>query len=104
MAQWLWVKPEPGHAIINLGDAAVTFSGRLLRSARHRVVLAPGEQGLWPRYSIVYFVRPGDKVKLERMKGGIVPEWEEGDDEEGWTSQQWIERQAKQIRDGGRKD
>jgi isopenicillin N synthase-like dioxygenase len=36
-AQWCCVKPLPGHAIIELGDAMVKFTNRLLRSNIHRV-------------------------------------------------------------------
>lgn len=100
VAEWLWVKPKPGHAIVNLGDAAVKFTGGVLCSGRHRVVPAPGEQGLLPRYSIVYFVRPEDKCVLKRIKGGRVPPVKEGEEEPELTAQQWILQQALQLRDG----
>ena len=100
VAEWLWVKPKPGHAIVNLGDAAVKFTGGVLCSGRHRVVPAPGEQGLFARYSIVYFVRPEDKCVLKRLKGGKVPPYEEGEEEPEFTAQQWISQRALQLRDG----
>lgn len=99
-AEWLWVKPKAGHAIVNLGDAAVKFSGGILCSGRHRVVPAPGEQGLFPRYSIVYFVRPEDKTVLKRLTGGDVPPIEEGKEEPELTAQQWIIQQSLALRDG----
>lgn len=40
--QWRFVKPSAGHAIINLGDAMVKFTNGTLKSAKHRVVPAPG--------------------------------------------------------------
>jgi len=55
---WDYVKPLPGHAIINLGDAMVTFTNGLLKSAKHRVMPAPGQQVEVDRYSLVYFARP----------------------------------------------
>lgn len=58
---WAWVKPLPNCAVINLGDAMVRFTNGELRSAKHRVVPAPGEQGRWDRVSVVYFVRPCDE-------------------------------------------
>lgn len=67
-------------AIINLGDTAVKFSNGIFCSGRHRVVPAPGEQGLWPRYSVVYFVRPEDKCKLVHLRGPGIPD---GPEEEG---------------------
>lgn len=95
--QWLWVKPKPGCAIINLGDAAVKFSGGILCSARHRVVPAPGAQGLWPRYSIVYFVRPNDEVYLQRLVGGIIPAALAGEEGDILTSAQHQERKYRAM-------
>lgn len=66
--EWAYVKPLPGHAIINLGDAMVTFTNGLLKSAKHRVVPAPGEQVHVDRYSIVYFVRPHNSVLMEPVE------------------------------------
>ncbi|KAH9041818.1 Clavaminate synthase-like protein [Lactarius hengduanensis] len=37
--EWKYVKPIPGHAICNLGDAMAIFSAGILRSNLHRVVL-----------------------------------------------------------------
>jgi isopenicillin N synthase-like dioxygenase len=57
-AQWCYVKPLDGHAIINLGDAMVKFTNGLLRSNIHRVSAPPGEQADYNRFSLVYFNRP----------------------------------------------
>ncbi|OCT50474.1 putative 1-aminocyclopropane-1-carboxylate oxidase [Cladophialophora carrionii] len=65
--EWEYVKPMPGHAIINLGDAMVTFTNGLLKSGKHRVIPAPGEQASVDRYSVVYFVRPHDSVMMEPL-------------------------------------
>lgn len=65
--EWEFVKPLSGHAIINLGDAMVTFTNGFLKSAKHRVVPAPGEQMEVPRYSVVYFVRPHNSVMMEPL-------------------------------------
>ncbi|KAH9826416.1 oxidoreductase vrtI-like [Teratosphaeria destructans] len=91
--EWLWVKPKPGCAIVNLGDAAVKFTNGVLCSGRHRVIPAPGEQGKWPRYSVVYFVRPTDDSRLKTLKGsGVPPAGDE--EEEGVRAQDWIYQQA----------
>lgn len=89
-----YVRPLPGHAIINLGDAMVKFSGGLLRSNIHRVVAPPGEQSKATRESLVYFMRPGNDVLLMRCKGGIVPELKDGETEERVTSWEWIRDKA----------
>jgi isopenicillin N synthase-like dioxygenase len=108
--KWLWVRPQPNCAIINLGDAASKFSNGVLRSGRHRVVPAPGEQGLWPRYSVVYFVRPNDDCVLRTLEGsGIPARGNRGgknagdvDEDEEITAKEWIFRQAERLRTGKR--
>ena len=87
---WSYVRPLPGHCIINLGDALVKFSSGILRSNVHRVVAAPGDQGSMTRYSLVYFCRPGDEVVLKScVEGG-----QEAEEEEGVTAKEWILRRA----------
>lgn len=94
--EWLWVKPKPGHAIINLGDAMVKFTNGVLCSGRHRVIPSPGEQGKWPRYSVVYFVRPEDSARLKTLKGSGVPPAKDMD-EEGVLAKEWIFQQARAL-------
>lgn len=96
--RWLWVQPPPpNHAIVNLGDAAVKWTGGVLCSGRHRVVPAPGEQGKFNRYSIVYFVRPEDKVVMRRLKSSEIPELGPGEQEEEVTAKDWILQQARGL-------
>ncbi|KUI63333.1 hypothetical protein VM1G_11050 [Cytospora mali] len=97
--RWLWVRPPPpNHAIVNLGDAAVKWTGGVLCSGRHRVVPAPGEQGLFDRYSVVYFVRPEDNALLKRLEAPGIPKYEPGKEEaENMTAKQWIFRQSRGL-------
>jgi isopenicillin N synthase-like dioxygenase len=62
--EWQYVKPIPGYAICNLGDAMAIFSGGILKSNLHRVVQPPGEHTRW---SLVFFTRPGESMVLEPM-------------------------------------
>jgi len=88
---WTYVRPVPGCAIVNLGDAMVKFSAGLLRSNIHRVVTPPGAQANETRYSLVYFSRPEDSVPLKRLKGGLIDKQPQSDTpEEGLTSKEWI--------------
>lgn len=94
-AEWCYVKPLPGHAIVNLGDAMVKFTNGLLRSNIHRVGVPPGEQAEVTRYSLVYFNRPEDEVVLKRLQGSdVIPELAEGVVEEEVSSKDWITRRA----------
>ena len=90
---WVYVKPVPGCAIINLGDAMVKFSAGLLRSNLHRVVSPPGRQSELVRYSLVYFCRPEHDVVLKRLKGGDVDAvTSQKDDGEGVIAEEWLKR------------
>lgn len=97
-ARWLWVQPPPpNHAIINLGDASVKWTGGVLCSGRHRVVPAPGEQGKFDRYSIVYFVRPENDAILKRLEAPGIPKVEAGKEEPEITAKEWIIQQARGL-------
>ncbi|KAK5947565.1 hypothetical protein PMZ80_001718 [Knufia obscura] len=95
-ASWCYVKPIPGHAIINLGDAMAKFTNGLLRSNIHRVVSPPGEQADATRYSLVYFARPENGVLMRRLEGSDrIPELDgEDEGEMAMTAKDWIIRRA----------
>jgi isopenicillin N synthase-like dioxygenase len=94
-SEWCYVRPLPGHCIVNLGDAMVKFTNGLLRSNLHRVVAPPGEQVGCTRYALVYFARPGDEVPLRRVEGSsVIPLLGEGMVEEGLPSREHIKRMA----------
>lgn len=95
-SEWVYVRPIPGSAIVNLGDACVKFTAGILRSNVHRVVPpAPPQDGM-VRNSLVYFSRPEDKVVLRRLKGGLIDQQpvEEGDGGEEMTAQEWTLRRS----------
>ncbi|KIY46148.1 Clavaminate synthase-like protein [Fistulina hepatica ATCC 64428] len=64
---WKYVKPLPGHAICNLGDAVAIFSGGIVRSNIHRVMPPPGAQGQMERWSMAFFLRPANHVVLNAL-------------------------------------
>lgn len=89
--EWTYVRPLPGHCVVNLGDAMTKFSGGILRSNIHRVVAPPGEQMNWPKYSLVYFMRPEDEAPMKcLMPGG------DGDQEE-ISCEEWIKLQYRRV-------
>lgn len=104
-----YVKPQPGCAIINLGDALIKLLGGRLYSGVHRVVGKsllsqgrvyvpcsasllppgpPGEQAQSPRHSVVYFARPNGSIKLKSL---LDPD----DGEEAMTADDWIAQRAR---------
>ncbi|KAH9037675.1 Clavaminate synthase-like protein [Lactarius pseudohatsudake] len=60
--EWKYVKPMPGHAICNLGDAMAILSAGVLRSNLHRVVPPPKAQASFDRWSLAFFTRPMNSV------------------------------------------
>lgn len=92
---WRYVRPEPGCAIINMGDAMVEWSGGLLRSNLHRVTYAPGKQAECERYSVAYLVRPESSVLMRKLNG-------EQEDQEGvaCTAAEWELKKSKALTGG----
>lgn len=89
-SEWCYVRPLPGHCIVNLGDAMVKFTSGLLRSNMHRVISPPGKQANCTRYSLVYFARPEDDVVLKRLESEVIPSLAEGVVEEEVSAKDWI--------------
>lgn len=91
-AEWCYVKPLPGHAIVNLGDSMVKFTNGLLRSNIHRIHSPPGAQADTTRYSLVYFNRTEDDVVLRRLESDKIPPLGKGEVEEEVKSGDWVYR------------
>ena len=99
---WRYVRPEPGCAIVNLGDAMVEWSAGILRSNLHRVTFAPGAQATCDRYSLAYFVRPEGRVSMQRLArgGSLIPGLQTGEEELDCTATEWESRKATAIVSG----
>ncbi len=99
--EWKYVRPLPGHAIVNLGDAMVTFTNGLFRSNPHRVVAPPGQQAGHTKISLVYFMRPENEVIMQRLKGSeLIPDLDGESEEQGMTAEEWVAHRFAAIRDG----
>lgn len=97
-SNWRYVRPEPGCALINLGDTLVEWTGGVLRSSLHRVVSAPGKQASVTRQSLAYLIRPDHNATMHRLKSnGVIPAPTEGDEEETTSVDDWAARRVKQI-------
>lgn len=62
---WKYVKPVPGAFICNIGDTLNFWSGGYFKTTVHRVIRPPQDQLSAPRIGAFYFVRPGDKAKID---------------------------------------
>ena len=101
-SSWYYIKPQPNCCIINFGDAMVEWTGGILRSNMHRVTFAPGEQGKIPRYSLAYLARPDGTASMKRLSGGgsLIPELEEGEEDNLMSSKEWEKFRSAAIQAG----
>jgi isopenicillin N synthase-like dioxygenase len=97
MDNWRYIKPEPGFAVVNVGDTLVEWTGGLLQSSLHRVITAPGAQADVPRRSVAYLVRPANIASMRRLRGGVIPPVTEEDAEETRPVNEWAAWRSKQI-------
>jgi isopenicillin N synthase-like dioxygenase len=93
--EWIYVRPVPGSAVVNLGDALVKFTAGILRSNVHRVVPPAAPQNKVDRHSLVFFSRPEDVVVLRRLQGGLIDKQPAATTQEPeMTSEEWIWRRS----------
>ncbi|KAI0269391.1 Clavaminate synthase-like protein [Gloeopeniophorella convolvens] len=105
---WKYVRPLPGHAICNLGDAMSILSAGILRSNLHRVVPPPKAQASYDRWSLVFFTRPGDSVVLAPLtESALVAEAAARVPDDrfttGSTASEWFARRIQNQRIKNRK-
>ncbi|KAI0323041.1 Clavaminate synthase-like protein [Amylostereum chailletii] len=103
---WKYVKPIPGHAICNIGDALTVLSGGILRSNLHRVIFPPKAQAACERWSLVFFTRPGNDVPLEPLSAQsamIAGAASKGKYDTQSTAGEWFSRRVKNQRINNRK-
>lgn len=98
VSQWSYVRPMPGHSIVNLGDAMVMFTNGLLRSNPHRVVAPCGKEVEQTRYSLVYFMRPENTATMKRLGGSdMIPKLGVDEVEPEMTAEEWVNVWFKAI-------
>ncbi|KAK4234300.1 hypothetical protein C8A03DRAFT_18772, partial [Achaetomium macrosporum] len=103
--EWDWVKPLPGDATVNLGSAMATFTNGALKSAKHRVVPSPGEQGTVDCCSGMYFARPNNAVLMKPLSkldtdtvANVAGKFSAGrGDDAVLAAAEWIRRRAIQL-------
>jgi len=62
--EWKYVKPYPESLTVDVADKLQFLSNGFLKSSIHRVVAPPSDQAHLDGLGVLYFVRPGDYVKL----------------------------------------
>lgn len=97
---WSWVKPLPGCAVVNLGDAMEVFTNGVLKSGLHRVIKAPGQQKIYDKYSVLIVARPEDQTPMKAFTSPLIPEdTPEQANAEVFTSIQWGNNKIKALQD-----
>ena len=86
---WRWVRPEPGYAIVNLGDAMEIFTNKVLKSGIHRVVKAPELQREHDRYSVLLTTRPKHDSLMKAMSSPLIPETRNPENKHVMNSLEW---------------
>ena len=95
---WRWVKPLPGYAIINLGDAMEIFTNSVLKSGLHRVVKAPGAQAPHDKYSVLVAARPRLDTPMKSFRSPNIPQdTPKQANAEVVTSDQWGTAKVKGV-------
>lgn len=101
---WEFVEPEPGCAVVNMGDAMVKFSNGVVRSNLHRVANAPGEQAVMGNHSLGYFSRPSNKVLMKALSGGenksSSDKHAKGQENRIYTMKEWVAKREELYRKG----
>lgn len=93
--EWKYVKPYPESITVNIADTLQFLSNGFLKSSIHRVVAPPPDQAHLDRLGVLYFVRPGDHVKLVGADSPVLRR--EGlvtsnSTQEGLTAKEWISK------------
>lgn len=70
---WRWVRPEPGYAIVNLGDAMEILTNKVLKSGIHRVIKSPGQQRPYDRLSVLVGTRPENNSLMKAFESPLIP-------------------------------
>lgn len=102
-SNWRYIRPQPGCALINIGDSLVEWSGGVLRSSLHRVITPPGEQADFPRRSVGYLIRPPHDGSMGRLSSAAIPPLSEDEEKETRSVDEWALWKMKQIVNGERK-
>jgi isopenicillin N synthase-like dioxygenase len=100
-SDWRYIQPQPGCAIVNIGDALVEWSGGILRSSLHRVTYAPGAQAEYPRYSAALLVRANKQIDMKRLVSDRIPTAaEDGEEDLDISCEQWELDKSKALTAG----
>lgn len=91
---WLYVPPQSGMALVNIGDALSVLSSRRLHSVLHRVASLPG-MGMEERYSLAFLLRPSRSTIMWPLEG------DPGISQGKYTCADWMKMKFEVLRGPG---
>lgn len=95
---WQWVRPVPGTALVNMGDALEVLTNGVVKAGLHRVVCPPKDQASHERYSVLCGLRPANDWPMAALKSPVIPPAvDEQDVVSGLTCAQWGHAKVKAI-------
>ncbi|KAK3324599.1 oxidoreductase [Cercophora scortea] len=97
---WRWIKPLPGTALINLGEAMEIFTNGVLKAGMHRIVKAPGDQIYHDKYSVLLVARPEANTPMKAFESPMIPP-PTADQAKApvYNSFEWGNRRIQQLQD-----
>ncbi|MAC17216.1 MAG: flavonol synthase [Flavobacteriales bacterium] len=87
---WIPVQAHGEHLTVNVGDMLQNFTGGVLRSTTHRVVLPEGEGRARSRFSLPFFLHPQGSMPLDPIMG-------DRDAHPCWTAEAFLNHRLKEI-------
>lgn len=97
-ADWTFVEPKPGHAIINIGDGLSMMTNGLLQSCLHRVGPLPNKS-MDTRYSFAYLQRAEEHTQLTAVPSSLIPAVKSKENgEKILTSGEWLRQKFGMLR------
>ncbi|KAK3346410.1 2OG-Fe(II) oxygenase family oxidoreductase, partial [Lasiosphaeria hispida] len=70
--RWKDVRHIPGSIVVNTADMMHFWTNGYLQSCVHRVVAPPRSQEHLDRFGLIYFLRPGNEVKLQFIDSPVL--------------------------------
>ncbi|PNS15637.1 hypothetical protein CAC42_4089 [Sphaceloma murrayae] len=87
---WAYVRPVPGCACINAGEALQLLTGKMVKAGLHRVVAAPGDQEKCDKLSVFIGIRPKNEWPMRPYRSPLIPDSvAEDEDYANLTCEEW---------------
>ncbi|KAG5978978.1 hypothetical protein E4U55_005694 [Claviceps digitariae] len=98
-APWEYLRIPAGKVAVNIGDIIEFLSNGCIKAGIHRVVAPPGQQASMDRLSVLYFVRPSDRLPLKSLDSPFLTRMGHGrqgpEGDLDITASEWVRARVK---------